>query len=45
MRCSASTSKCGPKMAGFAQQRYPSTVPALLELLEPFGEELAKAYG
>lgn len=33
------------RLAGFAQQRYPSTVPALLELLEPFGEELAKAYG
>lgn len=33
------------RLASFAQQRYPSTVPALLELLEPFGEELAKAYG
>jgi hypothetical protein len=33
------------RLAGFAQQRFPRHVPALLELLEPFGEELAKAYG
>ncbi|TXI17624.1 MAG: DUF1804 family protein [Roseateles sp.] len=33
------------RLASFAQQRYPHAVPALLELLEPFGEELAKAYG
>lgn len=33
------------RLAGFAQQRYPHAVPTLLELLEPFGEELAKAYG
>lgn len=33
------------RLAQFAQQRFPKHVPALLELLEPFGEELAKAYG
>lgn len=33
------------RLAGFAQKRFPQHVPALLELLEPFGEELAKAYG
>lgn len=33
------------RLASFTQQRYPQHVPALLELLEPFGEELAKAYG
>lgn len=33
------------RLASFAQQRYPKHVPALLEMLEPFGEELAKAYG
>lgn len=33
------------RLATFAQQRYPRHVPALLEMLEPFGEELAKAYG
>lgn len=33
------------RLASFAQQRYPHNVPALLEMLEPFGEELAKAYG
>jgi hypothetical protein len=33
------------RLANFAQQRYPRHVPALLEMLEPFGEELAKAYG
>lgn len=29
--------------AQFAQRRYPQHVPALLDMLEPFGEELAKA--
>ena len=29
--------------ATFAQRRYPQHVPALLDMLEPFGEELAKA--
>jgi hypothetical protein len=33
------------RLATFAQQRFPRHVAALLELLEPFGEELAKAYG
>lgn len=33
------------RLATFAQQRYPQHVPAVLEMLEPFGEELAKAYG
>lgn len=33
------------RLATFAQQRYPGHVGALLEMLEPFGEELAKAYG
>lgn len=33
------------RLAVFVQQRYPKHVPVLLELLEPFGEELAKAYG
>lgn len=33
------------RLAAFSQQRYPQHVPALLEMLEPFGEELAKAYG
>lgn len=33
------------RLATFAQQRYPRHVPALLEMLEPFGGELAKAYG
>ncbi|MEY2686741.1 MAG: hypothetical protein RL375_939, partial [Pseudomonadota bacterium] len=33
------------RLASFAQQRYPKHVGALLEMLEPFGEELAKAYG
>lgn len=33
------------RLANFAQQRHPKHVPMLLELLEPFGEELAKAYG
>lgn len=30
-------------MAAFAQRKMPQHVPALLDLLEPFGEELAKA--
>ncbi|XHS78509.1 DUF1804 family protein [Burkholderiaceae bacterium UC74_6] len=33
------------RLAAFSQQRYPKHVPALLEMLEPFGEELAKAFG
>lgn len=33
------------RLAQFAQKHFPNHVPALLELLEPFGEELAKAYG
>lgn len=33
------------RLAGFAQKRFPQHVQAMLELLEPFGEELAKAYG
>ncbi|SIR06233.1 DUF1804 family protein [Pseudacidovorax sp. RU35E] len=30
-------------LAGFAQRRFPQHVAALLDMLEPFGEELAKA--
>lgn len=33
------------RLAAFAQRRFPQHVPAMLELLEPFGEELARAYG
>ena len=33
------------RLAQFAQAKYPAHVKVLLELLEPFGEELAKAYG
>lgn len=33
------------RLATFMQQRFPAHVPTLLEVLEPFGEELAKAYG
>lgn len=33
------------RLAQFAQRKFPQVVPALLELLEPFGEEIAKAYG
>lgn len=33
------------RLAGFAQQRFPQHVGVLIEMLEPFGEELAKAYG
>lgn len=33
------------RLAQFAQVKHPKLVPALVELLEPFGEELAKAYG
>jgi hypothetical protein len=32
------------RLAQFAQAKYPKHVPALVALLEPFGEELAKAY-
>lgn len=33
------------RLATFAQNKFPRHVPVLLELLEPFGEEIAKAYG
>ena len=33
------------RLATFTQQRFPQHVTALIEMLEPFGEELAKAYG
>lgn len=33
------------QMAGFIRERYPKHAPAFVEVLEPFGEELAKAYG
>lgn len=33
------------RLAQFAQAKYPKHVPALVALLEPFGEELARAYG
>jgi len=33
------------KLAGFIRERYPKHAPAFAELLEPFGEELAKSYG
>ena len=33
------------RLAGFAQLKFPQHVPAMLELLEPFGEEIARAYG
>lgn len=33
------------RLSKFAQQHYPQHVPALIEMLEPFGAELAKAYG
>lgn len=33
------------RLATFAQRSYPQNVPGLIEMLEPFGEELAKAYG
>lgn len=33
------------RLATFAQLKFPQHVPPLLELLEPFGEEIAKAYG
>ncbi len=33
------------RLASFAQQRFPQHVPAMLEMLEPFGEEIARAYG
>ena len=32
------------RLAQFAQAKHPKHVPALVALLEPFGEELAKAY-
>ncbi len=33
------------KLATFIRQRYPQHASAFTEVLEPFGEELAKAYG
>lgn len=33
------------RLATFAQSTFPQHVPSLIEMLEPFGEELAKAYG
>jgi hypothetical protein len=33
------------RLSTFAQARYPQHLEALIEMLEPFGEELAKAYG
>jgi hypothetical protein len=33
------------RLATFAQSSFPQHVPSLIEMLEPFGEELAKAYG
>lgn len=33
------------RLAAFAQTRFPKHVPAVLEMLEPFGEVLAKANG
>lgn len=33
------------RLATFTQQKHPQLVGPLLELLEPFGEEIAKAYG
>lgn len=32
------------RLAGFAQTKHPQHVQALLELLEPFGEELSRVY-
>jgi len=33
------------KMAGFIRDKYPKHIQAFIEVLEPFGEELAKSYG
>lgn len=33
------------RLADFTRAKHPKHAPALLEVLEPFGEELAKAYG
>lgn len=33
------------RMVAFAQTKFPQHMPAIIELLEPFGEEIAKAYG
>jgi hypothetical protein len=32
------------RLAQFTQAKHPKLVPALVQILEPFGEELAKAY-
>ena len=33
------------RLAEFTRTRHPEHAPALLEVLEPFGDELAKSYG
>lgn len=33
------------KMAGFIREKYPKHIQAFIEVLEPFGDELAKFYG
>ena len=33
------------RMVSFAQTKYPQHQAAMIELLEPFGQEIAKAYG
>ncbi|WP_215782027.1 DUF1804 family protein [Paludibacterium sp. B53371] len=33
------------KLAGFIREKYPKHAQAFVEVLEPFGEELAKTYG
>ena len=33
------------KLAGFIRERYPKHAQAFVEVLEPFGEELARVYG
>ena len=33
------------KMATFIREKYPKHAQAFVEVLEPFGEELAKTYG
>ena len=33
------------RLVGFIQSKFPQTAPAMLEVLEPFGLEISKAYG
>jgi Protein of unknown function (DUF1804) len=33
------------RLAKFTQEKHPSALAALLQVIEPFGEEIAKAYG